>query len=74
MLQDKTICEVEIMPDYKKLYHKAYNAMTDAERLVDKAATMLRTVQHECEEIYVDANDAPISLIDGGKEPEHDEK
>jgi hypothetical protein len=22
------------MPNYKKLYHKAYNAMTDADRLV----------------------------------------
>ena len=62
------------MPDYKKLYHKAYNAMTDAERLVDKAAAILRTTQQQCEKIYVDADDTPISLIDGGKEPEHDEK
>ena len=60
------------MPDYKKLYHKAYNAMTDAERLVDKAASMLRTAQQECEEIYVGADDTPISLIIDGKEPKSD--
>ena len=62
------------MPDYKKLYHKAYNAMTDAERLVDKAAATLRAVQQECEEIYVDADDAPISLVDtiDGKEQKSD--
>ena len=60
------------MPNYKKLYHKAYNAITDAERLVDKAASMLRIAQQECEEIYVDADDAPISLIIDGKEPEDD--
>ena len=60
------------MPDYKKLYHKAYNAMTDAERLVDKAASMLRAVQQECEEAYVVADDTPIALIIDGKEPESD--
>ena len=60
------------MPNYKKLYHKAYNAMTDAERLVDKAASMLRTAQQECEEIYADADDTPISLVNDEKEKESD--
>ena len=60
------------MPDYKKLYHKAYNAMTDAERMVDKAATMLRAAQQECEEIYAEAEDTLISLIVDVKESEHD--
>ena len=62
------------MPNYKKLYHKAYNAMTDAERLVDKAVTVLRAAQQECEETYVDADDTSISLVVDIKEPEHDEK
>jgi len=36
------------MADYKKLYHKAYNAITDVERLTETAATMLslRTAYH----------------------------
>ena len=62
------------MPNYKKLYHKAYNAMTDAECFVDKAASMLRAVQQECEEIYVDSDDTPIALIIDGKELESDGK
>ena len=40
------------MPDYKKMYHKAFNAITDAERMIETAAVMLRIVQQECEEIY----------------------
>ena len=60
------------MPDYKKLYNKAYNAMTDAERLVDKAAATLRAAQQECEEIYVDAEYTPIHLLTDGKELESD--
>ena len=58
------------MPNYKKLYHKAYNAITYAERLVDKAATLLRTTQQECENIYVDADEEPISLADFADEKE----
>ena len=45
------------MPDYKKLYHKTFNAITDAERLIETAAALLRIVQHECEELYIDTTD-----------------
>jgi len=44
------------MSDYKRLYHKAYNAITDAERLIEAAATMLRVVQQQCEGIYIEAD------------------
>jgi len=47
------------MPDYKKLYHKAYNAITDVERLIEEATTILRTAQQECEEIYIQTDDTP---------------
>jgi|GEM_PF-3580268 len=33
------------MPDYKKLYHKTFNAITDAERLLEHAAKILRATQ-----------------------------
>jgi len=45
-----------IMPDYEKLYHKTYNAITDAERLIETAANMLRIVQQQCEKIYIEAD------------------
>jgi len=48
-----------IIPDYKKLYHKTFNAITDVERLIETAAIMLRIVQQECEEIYVKTDDTP---------------
>ena len=47
------------MADYKTLYHKTYNAITDAERLIETAAALLRTVQQECEEAYIAAGDTP---------------
>jgi len=47
--------EVYAMLDYKKLYYKTFNAITDAERLVETAAAMLRTAQQECEEIHIEA-------------------
>jgi hypothetical protein len=42
------------MHDYEKLYHKAYNAITDAERIINQAMEILREVQQECEEIYIE--------------------
>jgi len=45
------------MPDYEKLYHKTYNAITDAERLIETAAAILRSVQQACEELYIEASD-----------------
>lgn len=56
------------MADYKKLYHKVFNAVTDAEALVSQAAHILRTVQQECEDIYTDADDTPLRLTDKPEE------
>ena len=47
------------MPDYKKLYHKTYNAITNAERLIESAAALLRIAQQECEEIYTETDNTP---------------
>ena len=47
------------MANYKKLYHKAFNAISEAERLVEAAAAMLRLAQQECEELYVETDDTP---------------
>ena len=56
------------MADYRKLYYKMFNAVTDAEKLVSQAACMMRTVQRECEETYMDADDTPLHLTDKPKE------
>ncbi len=52
------------MADYRKLYHKAFNALTDAEQLVSQAGRMMRAAQQECEEMFVEADDAPVTLAD----------
>jgi hypothetical protein len=48
--------------DYRKLYHRAFNALTDAEQLVSQAGRMMRAAQQECEEMYTEADDAPLEL------------
>ena len=50
------------MADYKKMYHKMFNVVTDAEQLASQATRMLRNAQLECEEMYTEADDTPISL------------
>lgn len=50
------------MPDYKKLYHKTFNALTDAESLLQQASAIIQKTQQECEELYLEAPDTPISL------------
>ncbi len=52
------------MADYRKMYHKAFNALTDSEQLVSQARRMMRAAQQECEEMFVEAGDAPIKLAD----------
>jgi len=41
-----------------------FNTVTDAERLVTQAASMMRTVQQECEEDYLKEDKSPIRLVD----------
>jgi len=45
------------MTDYEKLYFKTFNAMTDAQRLIQATIALLRKAQQECEEIYIGADD-----------------
>ncbi len=52
------------MADFRKMYHKAFNALTDAEQLVSQAGRMMRAAQQECEEMFVEADDTPIELAD----------
>ena len=54
--------------DYKKMYHKIFNSVTDAEQLVSQAARMMLAAQLECEEMYTGADDTPIALADRTKE------
>ena len=56
------------MADYKKLYYKMFNAVTDAEKLVSQATGLMRTAQQECEEMYMDADDTPLRLTDKPEE------
>jgi len=52
------------VPDYKKMYLKMFNAVTDAEQLVSQASRMMRAAQLEYEELYTEADEAPIVLAD----------
>jgi len=52
-----------IIPDYKKLYHKAFNGITEAEKLIAQASVILKITQQECEEIY---------MASAGDEPDED--
>lgn len=52
------------MPDYEILYHKTFNAITDAERLLGQAIKILRVVQLECEQSYVESDESPESTAD----------
>ena len=41
------------MPDYKKMYHKLFNAMTDAIEIMKQA-------QIEAEEIYINSSEQDV--------------
>ena len=47
------------MPDYEKLYHIMFNAVTDAVELIrdSKAKQILIKAQQECEELYICAEE-----------------
>ena len=38
------------------------------EKLISQAACMMRTVQQECEETYMDADETPLRLTDKSEE------
>ena len=45
------------MPNYEKMYKKAFNALTDVERLINEASAIVKEVQQECEEIFIDESE-----------------
>ncbi|MDL2327609.1 hypothetical protein LJC64_03000 [Ruminococcaceae bacterium OttesenSCG-928-A11] len=49
------------MSDYKRMYHKLFNAITSTIEL-------LQCVQMETEALYVDSDETPLRLSDGKKE------
>jgi hypothetical protein len=58
--QERGLC----VADYRKLYHKMFNAATDAEILMSQAVRVLRDAQVECEVMYVETRDPAIELVD----------
>ena len=58
------------MADYKSMYHTAFNAITDAGRLVSQASDILKRAQAETEEQYLSAPDPKILLLDATKNEE----
>ena len=38
------------MPNYEKMYHKAFNALTDAEKRIAEASAIIHNAQQECED------------------------
>ncbi|MCL2401711.1 MAG: hypothetical protein FWC90_03600 [Oscillospiraceae bacterium] len=45
------------MPNYEKMYTEAFNALTDAERMITQAAKIIKTAQQQCEEIFLAGDD-----------------
>jgi len=58
-LCNKILKGCDFMPDYEKLYHETFNAVTDAERLLGQAIKILRVAQLECEESYIESDEPP---------------
>jgi len=56
-----------ILVNYEELYHKAFNAITDAERQISIALHVLRKIQKECEEIYIISDDENGEAVDTSK-------
>jgi len=41
------------MPNYEKMYKEAFNALTNAERMINQASKIIKEAQQKCEEIFV---------------------
>lgn len=50
------------MLDYKEMYHKTFNAISDAERLIEQAVMLLKATQQECEDIVIESDDTLSNL------------
>ncbi|MDL2232180.1 hypothetical protein LJC63_01185 [Ruminococcaceae bacterium OttesenSCG-928-L11] len=44
------------MANYKAMYAKTFNAITDAERQLQQVAELLRITQQECEEMFIEGD------------------
>lgn len=56
------------MPDYEKLYHRMFNAATDALRALDQgkapaAKRILIAAQRQAEEDYINTEDPPLYIL-----------
>lgn len=61
------------MPDYAKMYHRLFSSQTDAIRLQEEAAEILKQAQRDTEEMYASASDPEIRVLEPNKpdEPEN---
>lgn len=61
------------MPDYAKMYYRLFNSQTDAIRLQEEAAEILKQAQRDTEEMYASAPDPEIRMLEPKKpdEPEN---
>lgn len=57
------------MPDYEKLYHTMFNAVTDAERKLETATIILRVAQQQCEDLYIEAKDEQVAADTAKENP-----
>ena len=44
------------MADYKKMYLRLFNSVSDAIEHIDIASEILKKAQQDCEEIYIDSS------------------
>ncbi len=51
------------MPNYKTMYYKTFNAITDAQQLIEQASALLKDAQQECEDLVIEADDTPVSIV-----------
>lgn len=63
------------MADYKKMYFLLFSAITDALTALDRneklrATDLLIKAQQDAEEIYINDDDAPLSIVDYLKKEE----
>ena len=56
------------MADYKRMYYKMFNAMTLAQSMIREAEVILQEAQQECEELFIRADDTPISLTESDRQ------
>ncbi len=55
------------MPDYGSMYRRLFNVQSDAIQVLEDITEKLKKTQQDTEQMYIDAPDTDIHIIDPGK-------